>query len=187
MRGLIFDRPAGAWLEALPLGNGRLGAMCFGGARTARFDLNDETAWSGSPHSEARQPRPTAKRALADLAEARRLVVAGRGRAAEEPVKRLQSDYTQAYLPVATVEVDLDGPEGPEGPEGAGYRRTLDLGTGLHTVTAAGVVQRTVVSAPDGMLVHVVDGLPAGAPVRVSLASRLRMLEGHGDALVLRL
>jgi alpha-L-fucosidase 2 len=178
---LLFDRPASAWLEALPLGNGRLGAMCFGGTRTARFDLNDETAWSGSPYSEARQPRPSAKQALADVAEARRLLIAGRGRAAEEPVKRLQSDYSQAYLPVATVEFDLGGPDGPD------YRRSLDLGTGLHTVSAGGVTQRTVVSAPDGVLVHVIDGLPDGPVPRVRLASRLRMLEGHGDALVLRL
>lgn len=179
---LVFDRPASAWLEALPLGNGRLGAMCFGGTRAARFDLNDETAWSGSVFSEARQPRPAAKRALADVAEARRLILAGRGRAAEEPVKRLQSDYSQAYLPVATVEVEFGGPEA--GPD---YRRTLDLRTGLHTVTAGGVTQRTVVSAPDGLLAHVVDGLPDGAPAQVRLMSRLRMIEGLGDALVLRL
>lgn len=189
MHQLAFDRPAGTWLEALPLGNGRLGAMCFGGARTARFDLNDETAWSGGPHSEARQPRPSPERARAALDEARRLIVTGRGRAAEAPVRRLQSDYTQAYLPVATVEVLLGGDGEPEA--GPGYRRTLDLGTGLHTVSRAGVVQRTAVSAPDGVLVHIVDGLPDGAPVRVRLSTPLSVLDRvddvAGPTLVLRL
>ncbi|GIJ49658.1 hypothetical protein Val02_65440 [Virgisporangium aliadipatigenens] len=184
MHRLLFDRPAGTWLEALPLGNGRLGAMCHGGAHSARFDLNDETAWSGGPDSERRQPQPSAERARADLAEARALIAAGRGRAAEEPVKRLQSDYSQAFLPVATVEVLL-GDGGPgHGPD---YRRGLDLGTGLHTVSHAGVLQRTVVSAPDGVLVHVVDGIPEETAVRVRLSSPLRILRDHGDALVLRL
>ncbi|MCU1405572.1 MAG: hypothetical protein JWQ43_1875, partial [Glaciihabitans sp.] len=49
---LHYTRPATEWLEALPLGNGQLGAMCWGDTAAVRFDLNDETAWSGSPGSE---------------------------------------------------------------------------------------------------------------------------------------
>ncbi|MFG1923089.1 glycoside hydrolase N-terminal domain-containing protein [Cryptosporangium sp. NPDC048952] len=172
---LTFDRPAGSWLEALPLGNGRLGAMAYG----SRFDLNDETAWSGSPRSESRQPRPSADSSRAAIEEARRLILAGRGRAAEAAVRRLQSNYSQAYLPVATVEMtSFDGPN---------YRRTLDLRTGLHTVTSGGVVQRTVVSAPDGMLVHVIDGVTSEAPFEVRLSSPLLELSRTSSSLVLRL
>src|SRR5438128_12626130 len=42
-RRLLYDRPAATWLEALPLGNGRIGAMCFGGTGSDRISLNDET------------------------------------------------------------------------------------------------------------------------------------------------
>src|SRR4051794_41832343 len=45
---LYYDRPAGSWLEALPLGNGRIGAMVFGGVGAERIGLKDETLWSGS-------------------------------------------------------------------------------------------------------------------------------------------
>jgi alpha-L-fucosidase 2 len=49
---LYYDRPAGMWLEALPLGNGRIGAMCFGSVGADRIGLNDETLWSGSPETQ---------------------------------------------------------------------------------------------------------------------------------------
>jgi alpha-L-fucosidase 2 len=47
---LWYDRPAGEWNEALPVGNGRLGAMVFGGVKTERLQLNEDTLWSGAPH-----------------------------------------------------------------------------------------------------------------------------------------
>ncbi|MDX6279487.1 MAG: alpha-L-fucosidase 2, partial [Kribbellaceae bacterium] len=48
---LSYDHPAGSWLEALPLGNGRIGAMAFGGVGGDRIGLNDETCWSGGPET----------------------------------------------------------------------------------------------------------------------------------------
>jgi alpha-L-fucosidase 2 len=48
---LWFDRPAERWLSALPLGNGRLGAMVFGGVDTERIALSESTSWSGGPAS----------------------------------------------------------------------------------------------------------------------------------------
>ena len=44
---LVYDRPATRWTEALPVGNGRLGAMCFGGTTSDRVQVNDDTCWSG--------------------------------------------------------------------------------------------------------------------------------------------
>lgn len=46
---LWYDRPAGAWGEALPVGDGRLGGMVFGGVDVERIQLNEESVWSGSP------------------------------------------------------------------------------------------------------------------------------------------
>ncbi|MCF3963558.1 glycoside hydrolase N-terminal domain-containing protein, partial [Streptomyces fuscigenes] len=51
---LHWPRPAAAWNEAAPVGNGRLGAMVFGGTRTARIQINDSTLWSGTPATPAR-------------------------------------------------------------------------------------------------------------------------------------
>ena len=46
---LWYKRPAQNWNEALPLGNGQLGAMVFGGVETAQYGLNHDTLWSGYP------------------------------------------------------------------------------------------------------------------------------------------
>src|SRR5512140_1079086 len=47
---LWYDRPATEWLEALPVGNGRLGAMVFGGTADERIQFNEATLWNGAPH-----------------------------------------------------------------------------------------------------------------------------------------
>jgi alpha-L-fucosidase 2 len=46
---LWYDKPAEEWVEALPIGNGRLGAMVFGGVETERIQLNEESVWTGGP------------------------------------------------------------------------------------------------------------------------------------------
>jgi alpha-L-fucosidase 2 len=66
---LWFNKPASKWTDALPLGNGRLGAMVFGGVPAERLQLNEDTLWSGSPRP---WNNPDAKR---HLAEVRRLVL----------------------------------------------------------------------------------------------------------------
>ena len=58
---LWYDKPAAKWVEALPLGNGRLGAMVFGGTAQERIQLNEETVWAGGPNN---NPQPKAKEAL---------------------------------------------------------------------------------------------------------------------------
>lgn len=50
-RQLRYPRPAGRWEEALPIGNGRLGAMVFGRVAQERLQLNEDTLWSGSPYT----------------------------------------------------------------------------------------------------------------------------------------
>ena len=47
---LWYNKPATIWEEALPLGNGKTGAMVFGGIAKERFQLNDNTLWSGAPN-----------------------------------------------------------------------------------------------------------------------------------------
>jgi alpha-L-fucosidase 2 len=52
---LWYDEPATEWTEALPVGNGRLGAMVFGGTETENIQFNEETLWSGQPHDYAHE------------------------------------------------------------------------------------------------------------------------------------
>ena len=68
---LWYAKPASQWVEALPIGNGRLGAMVFGGIERERLQLNEDTLWSGGP-KEWNNPK-----APAVLAEVRRLIAAG--------------------------------------------------------------------------------------------------------------
>jgi len=75
---LWYPRPAKEWTEALPLGNGRLGAMVFGGAPDERLALNEDTVWAGGPHD---NNQPTARAAIV---EARRLIFAGDFSAAQQ-------------------------------------------------------------------------------------------------------
>src|SRR5580658_9028455 len=65
---LWFRKPAEKWTDALPIGNGRLGAMVFGGVKEERLQLNEDTLWSGAPRD---WNNPDA---LTHLAEVRRLV-----------------------------------------------------------------------------------------------------------------
>jgi alpha-L-fucosidase 2 len=68
---LWYDKPAGQWVEALPVGNGRLGAMVFGGVDQERLQLNEGTLWAGGPYD------PSSPQALQALPEARRLIFEG--------------------------------------------------------------------------------------------------------------
>ena len=69
---LWYDRPAARWEEALPLGNGRLGVMVYGGCGREELQLNEETIWAGGPHNNV---NPAAREALPEV---RRLIFEGR-------------------------------------------------------------------------------------------------------------
>jgi len=65
---LWYRRPAKEWIEALPLGNGRIGAMVFGGVAEERLQLNEDTLWGGGPYDPANpQARSAAASAQVDL------------------------------------------------------------------------------------------------------------------------
>ena len=75
---LWYDKPATIWLEALPIGNGRLGGMVYGGTQTDEIQLNEGTFWSGGPHNN------NSTTALAHLDEVRRLIFNGQEQEAED-------------------------------------------------------------------------------------------------------
>ena len=75
---LWYRQPAPDWLHALPIGNGRLGAMVFGGIETEKLQLNEATVWAGGPHDYTHPDAHTA------LPEIRRLIFAGEWAAAQK-------------------------------------------------------------------------------------------------------
>ncbi|MGW6129609.1 glycosyl hydrolase family 95 catalytic domain-containing protein [Cellulomonas sp. NPDC055163] len=103
---LHYTAPAAAWTDALPLGNGRIGAMCFGGPLRDRIQVNDDTCWSGSPATNAGIPRIAPGEGPHVVAAAREALARGDVRAAERHVQRLQHGHSQAYQPLVDLWVE---------------------------------------------------------------------------------
>ncbi len=128
---LWFEQPAREWAEALPLGNGRLGAMVYGGSegkagdpRQERIALNEDTLWTGRPRD---WNNPNAK---THLPEVRRLVLQHADYpAADIACHGMQGPYNEAYQPVGDLLITLD-----HAGLVSGYRRELDLDRALATV-----------------------------------------------------
>jgi alpha-L-fucosidase 2 len=119
-----YREPAATWTEALPIGNGLLGAMVWGGTALERLDLNEATLWSGEPYDNLNP------RGLAALPEIRRLLLAGDDKAAQRLIERdMNGKNNQCYLPLGNLQIafSLTG-------EITDYRRELDLETGVVRV-----------------------------------------------------
>lgn len=147
---LFYLSPATEWTSALPLGNGRLGAMVFGGVERERLALNDDTFWMGVPHDYDR------KDAAEVLPEIRRLLFAGREQEATAlaDARFMGSPGCQtAYQPLGDLILEFGVPR----EESSRYERALDLRTGIATVdsiVANGTERReTFVSHVDQVLV----------------------------------
>ena len=141
---LWYRQPAGAWTQALPVGNGRLAAMVFGTVRKEHIQLNEDTVWSGEKRDRSYPEAPKA------LAQIRRLLVEGHPAQAQALADKTMISIPRA-LPVYETLGDLWLDFG-SGPDATDYRRELDLDTGIVTVryTAGGVhyVREVFTSAP---------------------------------------
>src|SRR5437763_13057399 len=130
---LWYNKPANLWTDALPVGNGRLGAMVFGGAAHERIQFNESTVWTGEPHDYAH------KGAYQSLGKIRELLWAGRQKEAEDlAMKEFMSEpiRQKAYQALGDLLIETPGAENP-----TNYKRSLDLDTGIATTefTAGGV------------------------------------------------
>ena len=92
---LWYKQPANEWVEALPIGNGRLGAMVYGDPRKERLQLNENTVWAGQPN---RNDNPDAKEA-----EVRKLNVEGKYKEAQDLVNKKFISKTSHGMPYQTV------------------------------------------------------------------------------------
>lgn len=141
---LWYDRPAQYWEEALPVGNGRIGAMVFGGVHRDHIQLNEETIWSGAPAPKVADPTFREK-----LRRQTELILMGKFRAAEglsltEAEKRAlnlgepqaipgTSTARHVYQPLGDLFLHFDHGTGRE----ENYRRELNLDTAVATTRYA--------------------------------------------------
>lgn len=150
-RRLWYDKPAENWNEALPLGNGRLGAMVFGGINEENICLNEDTLWSGYPRYYG---KPMAKEAFE---KARLLTIEKKYDEAEEVIEKgFTNLWNQKYLPVGNIYIHFE----TKGTV-SDYKRELDLGTAIQTVcykdVEAEYTRRCFVSHPDESIVYYVE------------------------------
>ncbi|SEE71441.1 alpha-L-fucosidase 2 [Ruania alba] len=202
VHGLSFSTAAAEWVDALPLGNGRLGAMVYGGAEEELIWLSEGTVWSGPPRRPSEHP-VTAQLARAAIRSARAALTSGDPVGAEEALQALQYSYPQAFQPLARLRRAVASahepapraevvPKRDHATTAASHRRGLDLRSAISWTSAASpagpVAQRAFTSAPaDALVLEVSAG---GRPISFTLDSPLRTersgTEGTGAWAILR-
>ena len=181
---LWYQQPARNWVEALPIGNGRLGAMIFGGAQEERVQFNEDTLWSGGPKD---WNNPEARTVLPEV---RRLIFAGDYAAANTLAQRMQGPYVQSYLPLGNLYLTFALPPTTE-PEQ--YYRDLSLDQALATTRfqVEGITYTRVVFAsyPDQIIaLRFSASHPGSLSFMARLDSELRhsVTPGGSDTLILK-
>ena len=182
---LWYKNPAVQWTEALPIGNGRLGAMVFGGVHKERIQFNEDSLWTGIPRDYSNP------QAYEYLPEIRRLLFEGKQREAERFAGRtfmsipLRQDK---YQPFGDIWMEYDNTK-----EVRDYRRELDLNTAVTSVQykKMGVTYARSVfcSFPDQILViHLTANQPEKLNFAVSLSSphQESQVKPQEDTLVLK-
>ncbi len=163
---LWYRQPAEAWNEALPVGNGRLGAMVFGATAQERIQFNEETLWSGGPYDPSRDGGAEA------LPEIRRLIFAGDYAKAHDLFGRTMMGipYEQMkYQPLGDLLLDFPGHDSVDD-----YRLELDLDTAVVTLAyRVGDVTftREIFSSPVDQVIVV--RLTADRPRQISFSATL--------------
>ncbi|MEP7321323.1 MAG: glycoside hydrolase family 95 protein, partial [Saprospiraceae bacterium] len=122
---LWYDQPARVFEEALPIGNGRIGAMVYGGVNRERLSLNDISLWTGEPinpndHSDAHIHLAAVRKALFNEDYA----------AADSLVKNLQGKFSESYAPLGNLFIDFIHNGQP-----TNYKRSLDLANAFCSVS----------------------------------------------------
>lgn len=197
---VIFDRPAERFTESCPVGNGRLGAMDFGGTVAAQIVLNEQSLWSGRPLDQNRADAWTRRKEIVDL------LLAGRNAEAE----RLVNETFTSDGPGSSHGQGKDGPFGcyqvlgtlwlvPDGPADIiarppdeHYKRWLDLALGesvtQHQAAGFTTTRQVIASFPQRVIAcRVVTDDPAGLRIRVVLSRPERArVSADGTDLVMR-
>lgn len=169
---LWYKEPAKTWTEALPLGNGKIGAMVFGGVEEDLIQLNDATYWSGGPVKT--NVNPNAYESLL-LAREALLKNADYGKA-NEYAKKMQGYYSESYLPLGDLRISQKFKESIHTTQ---YQRSLNISEAIATTKFAvnGVTyqRQLFTSAPDQVMVIKLTASKAKAlDIKISTSNPLK-------------
>ena len=147
---LFYSSSAKEWVEALPLGNGSLGAMIYGKTNTEKICMNSDTLWTGFPRDTAIK-----ENTYENFLKARELSLEGKYDEAQELIEaECLGNWTQSYLPLCDIDIKFE----TKGCRAKAYKRILDLSTALHTVSYekndARFTREAFVSAPDNAFIQ---------------------------------
>lgn len=176
---LWYHQPATEWTQALPIGNGRLGAMVFGGISQERLQLNESTLWAGQPYD------PVNPQALTMLPKVRELIFAGKIAEAEALANQTLMARPLTQMPYQTLgDLILDFPGLGDA---SAYRRDLDLDKAMATTRFEandGVTHvRQVIASPADQIIAVrlTAGGENGLDVDITLRSPQREVQVVAD------
>ncbi len=147
---LWYDKPATIWLEALPIGNGRLGGMIYGGTKSEQIQLNEDSFWSGGPHN---NNSSTSKNFLEQV---RTLIFNGQESEAEKIINNefIKGPHGMKYLTLGSL--FLTHPDIDEN-NIRNYKRELDLKTALSIISfennGVHYKRTSFASIPDGIII----------------------------------
>lgn len=163
---LWYNHPAGQWVEALPVGNGRLGAMIYGDPYKDRIQLNENTVWAGSPN---RNDNPDARAALPKV---RKLIFEGKYKEAQDLVNQTFISKTSEGCPYQTAgELNLFFP-GHE--KYSDYYRSLDIEKAVemtrYVVNGVKYCSTVFASFPDQVII---DRIVADRPGSISFTATM--------------
>ncbi len=154
---LWYDRPASSWSEALPVGDGRLGPMVFGGVRKERLQLNDDTLWAGRPETR------NSPRAADALPKTRKLLFEGEAVKGQELAQEalMSERWVRSYPSLGELSWTFDHPAGAEL---EAYRRWSNLETAIagtrYRIGNVDSERRVLASPRDGPLVWEISSAP---------------------------
>ncbi len=158
MNTLRYEKPARHWEEALPLGNGRMGAMVYGRVDKERIELNEDTLWAGRP-AETEEGYSIRE----NIDAVRQLIREGNYAEATKLTDKMTGPHTvQPYLLAGNLYLEFGDAVGVDA-----YERTLDLATATSTATfrrnGATFVRESLVSAPHQVMAMRLTADEAGA------------------------
>lgn len=165
---LWYNQPASLFEEALPIGNGRLGAMVYGGTEVEKLSLNEDTFWSGYPSDKSDS------RVKESLNKARRFIEQGSTKEAENEIwKHMLTSFTASYQPVGDLRIHMQYPEEGSITE---YTRELDLeearAVTSYKQNGCTYKREVFISHPEDMLcIRITTDAPCGINVEVNLNS----------------
>ena len=167
---LWYQTPAQEWSHALPLGNGRIGAMVYGGTKTERFSLNEDTLWSGYPKKRPDVSKKAIYETIQKLTKERRYEEA---QALFE--QEMSYELCQVYLPLGDIVIDFDGVSTIQD-----YTRSLNLQTAVSKTAfcsdGISFTREAFVSAPHQvMAVKLESSAPASFLVRFESQLRTKV------------